>query len=220
MKTIAYLTLFLTLLSGSLVQADEALKRGLAKAQYMLRQANSEKIAIEASLKEARAEIDALKAEMGELQSGLKKADKRIAKLKDNNGEWQEEYGNLKNTLAETRMQLAKARRYGEIQDERFAMQTENFKLCRANNIKLYEVNQELVGAYQDKSAMDAIKQRDPFFGLKRVEVENLVQDYQYRIEDLNMEMNSHLFKETGEAPKELKVGHKSDSGAVNSEEG
>ncbi len=221
MKPIVVISLMIMLFGSISVHADEALKRGLAKAQYMLRQANSEKIAVERSLKEAKAEIEALKSELKDKESELKKRDRRIAKLKDNNGEWQEEYGNLKDVLSDTRLQLAKAIRYGEIQDERFDLQTENFKLCRANNHELFEVNQELVGAYQDKSAMDAIKQRDPFFGLKAVEVENLVQDYQYRIEDLNLELNSHQLNDPGEAPLELKVGQKSEMEAeVENEEG
>jgi len=186
--------------------ADENTKRALAKAQYILRQTNAEKVELQKSFQEAKKEISGLESKIKDLKSELGRADQRIGKLKDNNGLWQEEYAVLKEKLQSTREKLARSSRYGEIQDERFAIQTENFKMCMQNNQKLANINGKLLGAYENKTAMDALKQRDPFFGLKKVEVENLVQDFRYRIEDLNLNINDFLIKDPGEAASDLKV--------------
>ncbi|TNC82160.1 MAG: hypothetical protein C9356_05760 [Oleiphilus sp.] len=201
MRGIYLLVILMFLPQSQMVQADENLKKGLAKAQYMLRQSISEKTALQKQLAELKSEMESKDKELSLANKDLKKANARIDKLKGNIGVWQGEYDELKQRLSETRRKLGEALAYGNTQDERFAIQTDNFELCRENNIKLASINQELVAAYQDKSAMDALKQRDPFFGLKAVEVENLVQDYQYRIEDLNIIINEHLLQEPGEEP-------------------
>lgn len=201
MRTIYLLLIALLLPQSQAVWADENLKKGLAKAQYMLRQTISEKTALQKQLADLKAELESKDKALKLANKDLKQAHSRIDKLKGNIGVWQEEYDVLKQRLSQTRSQLGEALAYGNVQDERFSIQSENFELCRANNKKLASINQELVAAYQDKTAMDALQQRDPFFGLKAVEVENLVQDYQYRIEDLNISMNEHMVQDAGDAP-------------------
>ncbi|MBI5462539.1 MAG: hypothetical protein HY941_10175 [Gammaproteobacteria bacterium] len=56
---------------------------------------------------------------------------------------------------------------------------------CRDKNEAMYKTNNELLAAYRDKSAWDALKQREPLTGIALVEVENAVQEYQFRLEDL-----------------------------------
>ncbi len=63
----------------------------------------------------------------------------------------------------------------------------ENFALCYENNKKLYSLNNEMLERYQHKGFADVLVQREPFTGLKRVDVENLIQDYQYQIDSLKI---------------------------------
>ena len=192
MKAIAHIALSIFLLLPGLVAADDTMKKALAKAQFMLRQANAEKVKVQAQLSEARKESDSLAEQNKALEKDLGKANKKIDKLKNTLGIWKEKYGELKGMLGDTRTKLGESRRYGQLQTNKFTIQTENFDLCLANNQKLYEVNLELLDLYKNKSAFDAIKQREPITGLSQVQIENLSQDYRFKIEDLSLDLNKH----------------------------
>lgn len=56
---------------------------------------------------------------------------------------------------------------------------------CQAKNDQLHQVNVELLDAYQGKTAWDSVKQREPVTGIAAVKVENQVQEYEFRLEDL-----------------------------------
>ncbi len=56
---------------------------------------------------------------------------------------------------------------------------------CRSKNEAMYKTNSELLAAYRDKGAWAALKQHEPLTGIASVEVENAVQEYQFRLEDL-----------------------------------
>jgi chromosome segregation ATPase len=59
---------------------------------------------------------------------------------------------------------------------------------CVLNNKKLYEINQAVLGKYENKGFWDSVTQAEPFSGLSQVEIENLVDDYQYQLDDLRVE--------------------------------
>ncbi len=167
------------------VQADEvAAKRALAKAQYMLRTVSAEKAtlekdkaALEDDLKKLKAEIDKLKAQHEKKQTHAKQ---RFAKLKGMYEELRDkfiarnkEFRVTSNTLADT--------------EQKLAVQTDNFETCYNNNKALFDINQEILGKYEGKGFWQVLSQKDPLIGLTQVKVENLVQDYQYKIDDLEL---------------------------------
>lgn len=196
------IALFLLALVGQ-VTADENLKKGLAKAQYMLRQANVEKVAVQKQLDEEKRKAEEAQKELEEKQSGLAKANGRINKLKATIDVWQEEYEVLKDKLRTTQLELAKMKQYSAFQQERSGIQQSNFELCETHNASLVKISKELLDAYQNKGVTDALKQDDPFFGLKQVEIENLVQEYQFRIEDLSLKFNEYLVQQVPSLARE-----------------
>jgi chromosome segregation ATPase len=175
--------------------ADEGLKKGLAKAQYMLRQANAEKVAMKQQFDAEKKAAEENQKELAKAGSSLKKAERRIAKLEGSLAVWKDEYEKLKETLAVTRLHLAKMQRYSSQQEDRFTTLNSNFELCEKQNDQLVSMGFSLLEAYESKGLSEAVKQNDPFFGLKKVEIENLVQDYQHQIEDLSLDMNKYLVK-------------------------
>ena len=187
------------------VNADEGLKKGLAKAQYMLRQANAEKVEIKNQLaKEKEAAEEAQKA-LENKEANLKQSNRRIAKLEQTIEVWKEEYQLLKERYRESQLNLAQMQRQLDFKKEQFGIQTSNFELCEQQNQKLVTMSFSLLDSYQNKSVGDALKQEDPFFGLKQVEIENLVQDYRHEIEDLSLEMNGYLVQKVeGQEPQEI----------------
>lgn len=57
-------------------------------------------------------------------------------------------------------------------------------KTCAVNNVALSELGFEVLTSYENKGFWDRAGQWEPFTQLKRVQIENLVDDYKYLIED------------------------------------
>lgn len=186
----------IALLAGPEVFANEGLKKGLAKAQYMLRQSNAEKAQIQKALEQQKTEANAVQQELDLTSSSLKKAEAKIARLQKNIALWEQEFEALKMKNRELRINLAKSVKANDFKVTQLELQTKNFGLCEAQNKKLVDLGHQLLGAYQNKTVGDALKQNDPFFGLKQVEIENLIQDYQHSIEDLDLEQTPYLLNE------------------------
>ena len=53
---------------------------------------------------------------------------------------------------------------------------------CEDKNLKLYTYGQEVLERYRTKGVWAALSQKDPVFGLKEVDVENVVQEYRLKM--------------------------------------
>lgn len=181
MKTISLMLAALLLMPGAAF-ADKALQNALAKAQFMLRQANAEKITLQKEKNELQQAFDAYKEEKEQeirsKEKGNRKLSGQISDIKDRyvalHGEFNELRGRYIETLQENK----------QLQSN-LNIQKENFQLCFDNNRKLFDVNQEILSQYEGKGFWEVVNQKEPMLGLKQVEIENLVQEYQYKNEDL-----------------------------------
>ncbi|MCU0840776.1 MAG: hypothetical protein MUC79_03525 [Thiobacillaceae bacterium] len=93
--------------------------------------------------------------------------------------------------LDETRQQLATtAATLRQTQADRERLQDARVRnerqiaLCEDKNGKLYQLGRDLMTRYESKGFDDVLKQREPFTGLKRVEVENLLEEYRDRLDE------------------------------------
>lgn len=57
------------------------------------------------------------------------------------------------------------------------------YNQCAEHNARLYSIGEELIDRYQRKSVMGSLLEREPFTQIKKVELENLVQDYKDKID-------------------------------------
>lgn len=55
-------------------------------------------------------------------------------------------------------------------------------------NAAFYNLNTEVLDKMQNRGFWSALSEREPFTKLKRVELENLVEDYKYRAEELRLQ--------------------------------
>jgi chromosome segregation ATPase len=101
----------------------------------------------------------------------------------------------LKARLAETERQLAeqsegrnKAEDEGRRLRAALGAQEAATKDCQAKNVALYRYGQELAEKYKDKGVVDALTQQEPFTGLKRVQIENLLEDYRDKLDSQKIE--------------------------------
>lgn len=154
----------------STAQADQNDPKALAKAQYMLRQFASERDALQAENTQLKADIVALKKKTDGAFAALHKSKETTAALDER---LQKTETNLNQTLSE-KQKLEKIS----------LEQQQQFNQCTQKNAKLYDLNHELVQRYADKGVLDALVQREPFTGLKRVQVENVTQDLQDKLDE------------------------------------
>jgi chromosome segregation ATPase len=54
---------------------------------------------------------------------------------------------------------------------------------CEDKNVKLYQYGRDLIGQCRDHSATDAVLRLEPFTGIKRVEIENLLEEYRDKLD-------------------------------------
>ncbi len=181
------------LVTASFAHAEnDPTKNALAKAQYMMRQVSTQKAELEKELAVKKLEIETLTKELAKLKNETK------AKTEANATQQQEALTMLKSDRQKVQETLkAETEQNQKLADEnatllkKLAAQTNNFDLCYSNNKKLYEVNKEILGKYEDKGFWAALSQKEPFTTIEKVKVENLVQDYQYQIDMLSVKIIS-----------------------------
>lgn len=143
----------------------ESAERELEKFKDRNRQLAGERSArnrAEQDVKAAKAEVDALKIRLAQTE----------AKLADSQSQ--------QRTTAQTLAQIesAKKRTEGEL-----AGKAQDLQVCRTHNGRLYGLGREMMQKYRDKSCQDALAQAEPFTGLKKVEVENLLETWRDQLD-------------------------------------
>ena len=171
--------------------AQQPEKKALARAQFMLKQVNAEKAGLQQQLQQLQKEFDDYKKDA---ENKLSKAKNRERRVNTSLGKWKESHGNIKDLLRQNLLELSQERKRAEQLVENLVKQTENFTVCHRNNTDLAIVNNELLAYYNDKSSfLSLLKQREPVTGIASVKAENIIQDYKYRIEDLDLNASAHL---------------------------
>ena len=193
----------LSLLSSSVFADNKALER----AQFMLRQLNSQKVQLQQQNTALKAEIETLKKESarqikkekaGNKKLGLvaKKKDAYISKLK-------EKLKRTKIALRKSESERLRANNIGQ------SLDTE-LKRCVSNNHTLVSMNDKLIDNYSKKGCWDSILQDEPFTGINQVKVENILQEYRFDNEDLKVKQKTQYQQSGGAAsviPENEKVG-------------
>lgn len=168
------LALVLAPIAVSAGDADDQ-KAMVARAQRMLRQMSQERDALQAENAKLKSEVEELNRKLGNQkkssEAALAKSRDGIAALSEN---LQKTTQNLRQTEAE------KTQLQATVVD-----QAQLIESCEAKNVNLLQVNRELLVDYEKKGFLDAVLQREPLTQLKRVEIENIAQEYQDRIDRL-----------------------------------
>jgi len=167
---------------------DEA----MARAQFMIRQISAERDQLQTDKAGLKQQLDALQ----------KKYDGLESKSTRSSGDMKQQIAQLRTDLeAErkahdlTREQLAAVITEKNSLTDVTATQAQNIELCIANNHKLYDINRTMLGKYEDKGVLDSLMQSNPVTGLTQVEIENLIDDTQYKLDDLRI--NKDLMTDT-----------------------
>jgi len=164
--------------------ADKTAQAAAAKAQFMLRQVSGEKTELETKNKELQAQIDALNKKNANLEKEQKVTDLGKEKLSDQIGNIKDKYVALVDKYNALRAAYIAEKQNNQKADLKMQARDGFIHQCVDNNKKLFTINREILGKYEDKGFWDVFNQKEPFTGLSQVELENLVQDYQFQNED------------------------------------
>ena len=139
--------------------ANNALASSQRKAQNLnaeLSKTQTEKSAVASKLSDTQTNLEATKNTLTDLQGVHAQA---LADLKFNDNQRK----TIASNLADTTKQL---------------------NTCAANNAKLHQFGSELIQIYDNPSRYDAVMRKEQFFQLKRVELENILQNQQDKLDE------------------------------------
>lgn len=153
------------------LQADNVkLQAQVAAAEREGKRAESERENLEADLAASGREKDQVNTKLTHTGERLQKVEQRLREIVDQYKQLAAEH---KETLA------AKQRVEGELASTKAELDDAERK-----NLALYQANVELLDKFSKKGPFEALLQKEPLTGIKQVEIENLLQEYQYKLED------------------------------------
>lgn len=169
-------------------QQVQQLQQEQANAVEQSRKAAAEKQQVEQKAREERAVLEQ------KLKSSQSKVSSQVAELEKKLQAAQAELTALQSRLSETQRQssteLAQARERLALRDKAYTQlettnkqQASQLQAVTRNNNALYNLGLELLERYQKKGVAEAAADSEPFLQLKRVQLENLVQDYEDKLE-------------------------------------
>lgn len=198
--------LALATLSGTAL-AQTARSGGGASAQLIqqMQQLASERTALQAENARMKKELADLTKERDSLKAGRAALDRRaqaseaaIARNTQDRANAAGENEKLKARMQELVTKFREtAQTLKEVETERatfkqsLALRDTDLAQCSAHNDALYKLNTEILGRMEGSGALSRLATLEPFTKLKRVQLENMVDDYKYRAEDQKISTSS-----------------------------
>jgi len=185
---------------------DREMLRRVQAAQRQAEEARAaaeqEKARVEGLLEEARTRAKAVESGVARERRRALDLQQRAEALERDATALRQERDTLSTRLESTQAELAKAvaeleRRQTAIEtrdrevlglQQSVAEGTEANLVCREKNRELATITREVLDKYRDVGVFDVLKRREPFTGVRRVQVENLLEDYTGRMEGARIE--------------------------------
>jgi chromosome segregation ATPase len=152
------------------LQAENAALKKDADELAKLRKANS---TLDTELKNAQSKAGRSSASSAALTSSLDTARSRLDELVG-------KYRELATQFRDSELKLARAE--GEL-----SQRNQQFKACATANDELSGIALDALSRYEKNGCFERMAQVEPFTGIKRARIENLVDEYAYQIEKLRV---------------------------------
>lgn len=197
---------------------ESAGQQAFKKAQGVIRRLNEEKLALETEktgLLEQVKKLESVIKQLEPLQVEVQQQKAQAETLRNSNGALEAQLN------SERRKQEDLHRKIKEIVAEAKLIQNDNRLLvnavnereqwisqCSDKNRQLIETNHDLVGKFKVQGFWDKIAAIEPFTGIGKVETQNTVETYQFKLEDLKVtaftnETNAAQQENTGQDNQE-----------------
>lgn len=169
-------------------------KEAIYRMQMQLKQVEDAKSAVEQEKAAMTRELEAFKKKASDLETGTARAQARGAKLEkeldatksDLSAKLQAaemKLSEMQQTLTETQRELQRAQGERQRLESNLAARTRFAEACVANNRKLNQYHVELINHAQSQGSFNALLAAEPFTQIKRVEIENILEEYRDRID-------------------------------------
>jgi chromosome segregation ATPase len=182
------------------VQAQTARTGGTANAQLLqqLQQLASERTTLQAEnarmkkeLEDIRKDRDALKKAQQVVGTRVKEDSAALARATSEKNASQEELQRYKEKMEEliakfreTAQELRQVEIEGNTAKQTLATRDRDLKVCLEHNQALYKLDDEVLNRLEHQSVWSRVATVEPFTRIKRVQLENLVDDYKARADD------------------------------------
>jgi chromosome segregation ATPase len=181
------------------VLGAEAVRREGNEQAAMIARMQQEIRAITAERDALNAEKAGLAKEKAALAKKLDQAEKKFANTQNSLERFRESDAALRDRLTEDRARTQElvekfretAQNLRQVELERAELAAtssrrhEELRQCVQNNIALYQANLDLLDEYENKGVWASMMQREPALGLKRVEIENRIEEHRGRLDQL-----------------------------------
>jgi chromosome segregation ATPase len=166
----------------------DRLRDALRSATAQLRSLEDQRAALQARQTVVERERDRLQKENDAFKAQLKDAEQANQKAVD---DFNQRLGERDDTLEKWKSAYEEAANVARTKDaeraksvsEATAFKASN-KSCEAKNAQLFKASDEMLTYFRSMNLLDALAVREPVFGIKRVELQNVLQDYRDKILD------------------------------------
>ncbi len=173
-----------------LQQQMQQIDQTRAQAEQEKATALSEKEAAENELEKTRSDTASTKRQLSSERSARSRIERELQAIQSERDALKTRLTDIEKQLAES-MALQRATAQTLTQTESAKKQTlaqlagkeQDLNVCQTHNGKLYGIGREMMQKYRDKSCADALAQSEPFTGLRKVEVENLLETWRDRLD-------------------------------------
>lgn len=172
-----------------------------ARIVQQLQQATAEKSQLQLDNDALKKELEKIKekavqatAEQSRLQQRVRELEQAGEKMRsattDNDEALQKSRAQLQELIGKYR---EVAQTFKDVENERDALvggksvQERELKTCVDRNAQMYLLTDEILGRLENQGLWSAISGKEPFTQLSRTRLENLVEDYRYRVNELKL---------------------------------
>jgi DNA repair exonuclease SbcCD ATPase subunit len=173
-----------------------------ARVAQQLQQLANEKIALQAENDKLKQELEQVKAQLQKSASTAKELENRNRALQVSSASRATSDRHAEEQLERSRAQMQElvtkfretAQTLRDVEVDRataksqLAAKEREYKVCVDRNAGLYELNDEVLDRLEDRGFWSKLAEREPFTRLKRTQLENLIDDYRYRVDELRVE--------------------------------
>ncbi|HZF30378.1 MAG TPA: hypothetical protein VE907_14770 [Gammaproteobacteria bacterium] len=169
-----------------------------ARYQAMVQQLTTERTQLQTQNADLKKQLDAANAELKKLRDAKTGLERRLSQTEGSLSQAtatntrgtqlaEQQRGRMEELVAQCRM-TAETLRDVEIDRNQLkatlATHDSTLKTCAANNQKLFDTGVEVLDRYEQKGCFSSLREGEPFTQNKRVQLQNLVDEYRWRLED------------------------------------
>lgn len=173
-------------------------KEAVRRMQLELSQAQDQKAILEQDKASLSKELDTLKQKSDELASSVKSANRNKAvltketeALRQDKSKLSEEITRLKKELTDsqsaerdTRNNWQQETSHKQRLEQNLNVRGKALEVCESKNKMLYQYHVELIDRAQNRGSLSILLEKEPVLGFKRVQIENLLEEYRDKIDD------------------------------------